>query len=463
MLDNSAATEITPATISLNQQREELQATLDSMPLNRRHWLVFGFCASGMVFDSIDLQLMSFAAPHLLEEWALPPEQLGIVISAAVVGMMVGTYVFGALADRIGRRTVFQITIGIFSIFTGLAALTVTVGQLALTRLLAGFGIGGSIPVDAIVLSEFMPNRPRGRMMALWAISFSVGGLLAPVLASLILPHFGWRGLFAIGAAPALIIFFVRWMIPETPAFLLMRGRTIEARQAVSWLAGTKVEPRDRFPPPTQAARLNPEGIENRSSVLDLFGPELRGKTVLSWLVWFGWGFSYFGLILWLPTLLGRYHGVPQNDVFMFMIGFAVAGICGRIATLFLVDSWGRRPVIILCSTGGFLAMAMFAQQDAYAMLIVWGCITALFLDGGYSAIVPYIPELYPTRSRGNGVGAAQGVGRIASAIAPIVVGYIVGPAGVSAVVLFLAAGTVVTALAMLFLGKETRGSSMGG
>jgi putative MFS transporter len=447
-----------PAVRTAASSDRSLQAQLDAMPLNPRHWLVFAFCSAGMLFDSLDLQLMSFAAPHIMNEWALTPERLGAVISAAVFGMIVGTYLFGAIADGVGRRMAFQITIGVFSIFTGLAALTWTLGQLALVRFAAGLGIGGSIPVDAIVLSEFIPNRSRGRMMALWAISFSVGGLIAPLCAWLILPEFGWRGLFVVGAAPAFLLFLIRWLIPESPVYLLMRGRMDEAKRAIGWIAGSQDVKIELGLP--SAAPSSPSAP--KVSILELFSPELRKQTLLSWLIWFGWGFSYFGLILWLPTLLAKYRGVAQTDVLTFMVGFAIAGIAGRLGTLFLVDRWGRKPIIVGCGAFAFLAMMIFAQQTGYPQLLLWGYVTAFFLDGGFSAIVPYIPELYPTRARGTGVGAAQGTGRVASALAPIVVGFTINTAGVGTVFMLLAVGAMVTALATLVLGIETKGTSLG-
>jgi putative MFS transporter len=437
---------------------KHLQQQLDEMPLNRRHWLVFGVCSAGMLFDSLDLQLMSFAAPLIMKEWSMTPELLGTVISAAVIGMIVGTYLFGTMADWVGRRTAFQITVGIFSVFTGLAAYTSTLTQLAAARFIAGLGIGGSIPVDTLVLTEFVPSRSRGRMMAFWAIFFSLGGLLAPVCAWIIIPEFGWRGLFLVGALPALIVFLIRWLIPETPRYLLMKRRHGEARASIAWISGRNI---DSSPMAQPNNRLSSEdAAANKFSPFALFSREHRKQTVLSWLIWFGWGFSYFGLILWLPTLLIKYRGIPQSDVLYFMMGFAVAGIAGRVLMLGCVDWLGRKPVIIACGLLAFATMQVFAHQTDPSMIILWGYLTAFFLDGGFSAIVPYVPELFPTRARGTGLGWAQGMGRVASAVAPVIVGMIVATS-LNSTFVVLSLGALITAAAIILLGRETKGVSL--
>jgi MFS transporter, putative metabolite:H+ symporter len=427
-------------------------AFLDSLPMNSRHWRIFGVCAAGFAFDALDFQIMALVAPTIAKEWNIDASAMGFVLAATVAGMLVGSYLFGTISDRIGRRLGFQLTVAIFSLFCGLSAFAQTPEQLAILRFLTGVGIGGLVPIDTAVMTEFMPKAQRGRLMALWALFFPVGGLIAALAAKLVVADLGWRALFLIGAAPAALVLVVRVLIPESPRFLLDRGRIDEARRAMSWLALGRPLPDHPAP-----ARSAPEASLASVTIGTLFSPLYRRRTIMIWLVWFGWGFSYFGVLLWLPSLLVQHRGVAGADVFTFVMGFMVAGIVGRIVVSFLVERWGRKTTIGVFGIASAVALIAFGQQTSYANLVVFGYLFAFFHDGGLSAIAPYTPELYPTRSRATGVGYANGAGRIASILSPIAVGFLV-PFGLTLVFALLAAGYLLAAVVVLSFNIETRG-----
>lgn len=431
-----------------------LPQAMDSLPLNRRHGLIFAVCAAGFIFDSFDFQLLAMAAPLLLKEWSLSSVVLGRVFSAMVVGMLIGSLTFGVVADRIGRRAAFQITVAIFGVFSGLAAFAQNVQQLAIIQLLVGVGIGGFVPVDASVISEFMPTRHRGRIVSLWALFYPVGGLLAALSASLVVAEFGWRVLFIIGAVPAVLVVLLRRLIPETPRYLLRAGRGEEARQSYRWLAGrdaVEVEAQT-----TESEAATPQG----SPVKTLLGKPLRARTLMIWTVWFGWSFSYFGILLWLPTLLTKYRGMRLSEVFAYMIGFMICGILGRITMSSVIDKVGRVTMIGLFGLCASVAVLFFGHSTDRVWLFVTGYVFAFFHDGGLSAIASYTPELYPTSARATGYGFAAGVGRVASIISPLIVGYVVN-LDVSYVFVVFACGYALAAGAAKFAGIETRGCAL--
>lgn len=434
-----------------HQASSEAGSFLDNLPMNRRHWTIFSVCAIAFMFDSLDFQVLGLVAPMLSKEWSLSPQALGVIFSATAFGMLVGTYLFGTLSDRIGRRAAFQLTVAIFAFASGACAFAQDATQLTVLRFLTGLGIGGFVPVDTAVMSEFMPSRRRGRMMALWAIFFPVGGLLAAWLASLIIPDLGWRAMFMIGVVPAVMVLVVRLVIPESPRFLLAKGRLAEARESIRWVAMGNI------PDSLAVASPKPNKQQAHFSVFELFSPQYRQRTALLWGIWFFWSFSYFGIILWLPTLLAKYRGIPPGQVFMFIVGFMLAGIVGRIVVATLVDRVGRKPILVVCGVGAGALMLLFGQQTTLTGLMVFGYATAFFHDGGLSAIAPYTPELYPTRARATGVGWANGSGRIASILSPIVVGFLV-VSGVEAVFTAFAAAYALCAVVMLVAGVETKG-----
>src|SRR5882757_9792085 len=219
-----------------------IEQAVNAVPLNRRHAVVFALCAAGLFFESLNLQLMSFIAPQVAREWGLGPRMLGLAISAAILGMMLGTYVFGAIADRHGRRLAFQCTVGIFSLLTALTGLATTLWQLIAARFGAGIGIGGSIPVETSVLTEFTPAAWRGRALALWGIFLPLGGFVAPLCVAVMPRQLGWRGLLFLGGIPAILVLIARRAIPETPQYLAAKGRMVQARAAVAWIANRSDE-----------------------------------------------------------------------------------------------------------------------------------------------------------------------------------------------------------------------------
>jgi putative MFS transporter len=425
---------------------------LDGLKLNRRHWLIFALCSIAFAFDALDFQIMALVAPAVARDWKVAPQTMGFILSATAIGMVLGSYLFGTVSDRIGRRTGFQITILIFSVFCGLCALARNPTELAILRFFTGIGIDGFVPIDTAIMSEFMPKSSRGKLMAIWAIFFSAGGLLAAFMARVVGADLGWRSLFLVGAFPALLVFFVRLIIPESPRFLLRKGREDDARKSIHWLAMEQP-----LPPPIGVAAKTVDQGSAKVTIATLFMPLYRRRTTMLWLLWFAWSFSYFGVLLWLPSLLVQHRGVPGAQVFSYMMGFLITGMCGRAAISILVDTWGRKNSIALVGVLSTITLIVFSQQTGYEKLMIFGYLFAFFHDAGLSAVAPYTPELYPTQARATGVGYANGAGRIASIVSPIVVGFLV-PAGLNYVFAVLAIGYLVAAIVVLAFGFETKG-----
>ncbi|WP_414463715.1 MFS transporter [Hyphomicrobium sp. DY-1] len=421
--------------------------------MNRRHWTVFAVCAAAFAFDALDFQIMALVGPAITKEWSLRPQELGFILSATGVGMLIGAYLFGILGDRIGRRLGFQITIAIFALSSGLCVFVQNPAQLVALRFITGIGIGGCIPIDTAMMSEYMPARRRGQLMAWFALFFPIGGLLAAAAARILVPEIGWRALFAVGVAPAILVLLVRLLIPESPRFLLARGRMSEAEKSIDWLTGGHFQKRSSsFSLPLSA--IAP------ANFADLFGSTYFRRTVMLTGVWFFWAFSYFGLILWLPSILTRFKGIEPAGVFEYLIGFQCCGILGRVTMSFVVDQWGRIKTFALCATGAAVAAMVFGQQTSVIGTLVAGYILAFFHDGGQSGIAAYAPELYPTRVRTTGVGWANGAARIAAFLSPAIMGYLV-PFGPWALFALLAAGYLLAGIVIVSFRIETAGLNL--
>lgn len=422
-----------------------IEQAVNAVPLNRRHAVVFALCSAGLFFESLNLQLMSFIAPQVAREWGLGPRMLGLAISAAIFGMLLGTYVFGAIADRYGRRLAFQCTVGIFSLLTALAGAATTLWQLIAARCGAGIGIGGSIPVETSVLTEFTPAAWRGRALALWGIFLPLGGFVAPLCVAVMPTQWGWRGLLFLGGVPGILVLIARRTIPETPQYLASKGRMREARAAVAWIANRSDEP----PPTVEILAEKSVLPRKRAPERILFSPPYRRATATNWIIYFGIFFSYYGFILWMPALLGGYRGYAASEVVRFMLGLSLAGLSGRIAMIFAIGRIARRPLIVTCAVLSVLGLIAFALPTDHASIMAAGYIAAFFLEGIFGAVIPFVAESYPAESRATGVGWAGGMGRLGATLAPLAIGSLVR-IHVQYAIMTLAVGSALAGIAML-------------
>jgi MFS transporter, putative metabolite:H+ symporter len=448
-----------------------LSDRLDRIPLGRFHYSLLVLSGLGWLFDSMDSGLVSFVLARLKTEWHLGPDQIAWLGSAGLAGMFAGGALAGWLADRYGRKAIFSVTLLIFSIATGLCGLAGGFVTLLGLRVLVGFGLGGELPVAASLVSEFAPARHRGRLVVLlesfWAFGWAGAAIIADFLARTSEARgsgFPWRLAFFIGALPALYVLILRRSLPESPRFLLAHGRTAEAEavlRRVEAEAGLPEGPalQPETPAlPADGRRAAPRGARLR----DLFGPGLARRTTMLWILWFAMAYSYYGIFIWLPSLLvGR--GFTEVHSIRFTLYITLAQIPGYFTAAWLVERLGRKPT--LC---GFMALSavasyFFGGAPGGASLIAWGCLVSFFNLGAWGVTYGYTPELYPTRLRATGTGSAAAFGRFGAILAPLAVGRLIGAwgGGFHAVFVMFAAVLLLGALGVLLLGEETRGRTL--
>ncbi|MBX5490808.1 MAG: MFS transporter [Chloroflexi bacterium] len=216
----------TPAVATLHQR-------LDAVPLSRFHWKLLLVSGLGWMFDAMDILVVGAVVAAVSREWGLDATQSQWINTANVAGLFFGALASGWLADRFGRKTVFQLTLLVYSIFTGLSAAATGVAALMLLRFLAGLGLGGELPVASTLVSEFAPAPHRGRLVVLLESFWAYGSVLAALIGFLVVPNLGWRVALLMGALPALYVFVVRRSLPESPRYLLAHGRAAEAEAVV--------------------------------------------------------------------------------------------------------------------------------------------------------------------------------------------------------------------------------------
>ena len=435
-----------------------LLARLDRLPFSpwHRSFLVVAFF--GTLFDAADFALFGAALPAIAKEFQLGPAQAGLLATIGLMGAFLGALFWGTISDYIGRRTAFRATIAIFAAFTGLIAVSWNLASLAVFRFIANFGLGGEVPVASTLSSEFMPSKIRGRATGTMMAAFPVGLVLAAGLALAILPHYGWRTLFAIGVLPAVVLVFVRRNVPESVRYLLSKGKAAEAENTVRAIEQRSLGASAAAAPIADAELTSAPQVKvtSRVTVFELMKEGRAPRTILLWVVSFCFLWSSNGILFMLPTILTQ-RGMPLSQAILLTLVQAIGGVFGYVACAFLIDRYGRRPVLFLYFFVGAAFHLWFAMASGlwmFAAIALVGWVN----PGVYGPSTVYAAELYPTHLRATAVGWYFGIGRIGSFLAPAVVGFMLAQ-GLGQYVLHTFALTYfIAAIAIWTVGIETRG-----
>lgn len=310
---------------------------LEALPVGRFHYKLLLVTGLGWLFDSMDTGLIAFILPVLAKEWGLAPGQMGLIGSIGLIGMALGAVISGTVADRIGRKKVFTITVLLYSIASAFCALSWNYQSLLVFRFLVGFGLGGELPVAATLVSEYAPSRVRGRFIVLLESFWGLGWIAAACIAYFFIPVYGWRMAFLIGALPALYVCLIRLHMPESVRYLLTRGRVDEARQIV-----LSLEKQLHVPSALFTGETEPVPVVAKASFRELWKKPFMSRTIMLWLVWFGINFSYYGIFMWLPSLVFQ-QGFTVVKTFEYVLIMTLAQLPGYYCAAWLVDKIGRK------------------------------------------------------------------------------------------------------------------------
>jgi len=435
---------------------EIIGRAIDNIRLNGALKFIIGVAAAGFLFDSFDITIVGYALPRIRQEFSLSPTEIGIAGSAALAGMGVGSWCWGWVADKWGRRVVFASTVLMFSVFTGVAGMATTLGFFVGARFLTGLGLGGMVPIDQALVTEYAPARIRGRVAAMLPLCWPMGYFTAAGMALWLVPSIGWRWLFAIGVLPAILVFLIRRGVPESPRWLASHGRHEEARESLAYVGVTD----DLL----DQARRDVAAIPARPAVRDatfrdLFTPDYAKRVIHTWLLWFCSNFAATGFSIWLPTIYSTYYHIELTRTLLYTFIVAGTQVVGRICAFGVVDMIGRKRMIIIAYGVAGCAALAFTQATTEMSLLINAMIYAYFQDIGNLAMTVYTPEVYPVRIRGKGTALAMGWGRFGGMTSPIVAGVLIGGGnlilvwGMLAVALFIASGLT------LVLAYDTRGN----
>ncbi|MCR5833220.1 MAG: MFS transporter [Selenomonadaceae bacterium] len=431
---------------------------LERLPVGSFHYKLLVITGLGWLFDSMDTGLISFVLPILAKEWGLSPEQVGWIGSVGLIGMALGAVLAGTIADKFGRKNVFAATVILYSVSTGLCAVAWNYESLLVFRFLVGFGLGGELPVAATLMSEYAPTQLRGRFIVLLESFWGVGWLVAALISYILIPRFGWHIAFLIGALPALYVFIIRLHMPESIRYLMSKGRVNEAKEIILSLEkNLNVASK----PITEDELKTKETHSFNLTVATLWSKPFRVRTLMIWLAWFGIVFSYYGIFMWLPSIVFA-QGFEIVKSFEYVLIMTLAQLPGYFAAAMLVDKIGRRYTLSLFLLMSGVCSYFFGDADSAIAILLWGAAMSFFNLGAWGVIYTYTPELYPTSIRALGSGWAAGFGRIGGMIAPLLVGVLLAnDAMIELIFVMFASVFVIISVIVLSLGIESKRKSL--
>ncbi|TDO36391.1 putative MFS family arabinose efflux permease [Kribbella sp. VKM Ac-2527] len=343
-------------------------------------------CWTAVMLDGFDLVVLGSITPILLsgKVFGYTPSTAAAVATAGLVGMMLGALAIGTVTDLIGRRRAMLVAVATFSFFTLLCAFAPSAEVLGLLRLLAGIGLGGCLPTAITLVTEYSRAGRNGGATTLIMTGYHVGAMLTALLGILVIPSLGWRAMFVIGAAPAVVLLpLMWWHLPESPVF-------------------------------KQGAGLDP--------VKSLLRPGFRRPTIAFWVTTFMGLLLVYGLNTWLPQIM-REAGYPLGTALSLLLVLNLGAICGLLCAGRIADRVAIRPVTVAWFAGGAITLALLSVRLPGPLLYVVVLLAGCFVFAAQVLVYAYIGRVYSAENRATGLGWAAGVGRLGAITGPIVGG----------------------------------------
>ncbi|MFE5243471.1 MULTISPECIES: MFS transporter [unclassified Streptomyces] len=437
-----------------------IAARLERLPHSRWHIKVRFLIGAVTFFEAFDQLLAASALPVLMKEWHLSTGQATFAVTSASIGMLLGALAAGWLGDHIGRVRTVALGVAV----TGLASLAVafsgSIETFSLFRFVQGLGIGGVVPVAATYINEIARSDKRGRFVLLYEMIFPAGLAAATLLAVWVVPAFGWRAMFLVGALPVLIAALLPRHVEESPRWLLARGRTAEAEAAIARIeAEVARATAEELPAPVPSTDEN----EPKGTLMDLFrGRYLRRTAVLSGL-WFVAYYVNHGISTWLPSLYTKEFDLDLTTALVFTLVSNVTGLLGTFVMAMLIDRIGRRPALIGAFVGTVLSLGVLAVAGATSggQVALFASCTTFFLYAINAGLYLYSPELYPTFNRAKGAAFGGLWNRIGVILGPVTVGAIIGAGGSLALVFAQLAVVGAVGALIAWFAVETKGRTL--
>lgn len=439
-------------TVDNKLRAAQLLFRIENVPFSRWHTKARIIMGSATLFDAFDALALAFVIPVLVGLWHLSPRDIGLLIAAGYLGQVIGALLFGWLAERLGRVPSATVTIGLMSVMSIACAVSGNFQMLFLMRFIQGIGVGGEVPVAATYINELSQAHGRGRFFILYELIFPLGLLAAAQIGAFLVPRFGWEYMFLVGGIPGILIALLILRLPESPRWLISKGRFSDAENVIKGLEAST--PKRNVDPQRDMAEIDKrvayllEGLQTqkKGSWKELFSSFYRGRTLVVWVLWASAYFIANGINNWLPSLYKTVYNLPLQESLYRASLSNVLSIFAVVACAFLVDRVGRRRWAMGCFVISGLLLALLGTLGASSPWSVMILASSAYAVMGSATVLLYLytPEIYPTRMRAIGTGLATSWLRAASAAAPALVGVVLTGQGIAAVFLMFAFVSVI-------------------
>lgn len=390
--------------------RIDVKAFIDERPMSPVQWLLLALCFLIVAADGMDVAIMGFLAPAIVQEWGITKAAFGFVMSAAPIGLVIGALVAGPTSDRFGRKTVLIASVLLFGLFTIAASFAQNITELALLRMLAGLGLGAAMPNSTTLLSEYVPQRSRSLLIAVMFTGFNLGSGLVGFLAAAVIPTHGWRTVLQIGGAlPLVLVPFLFFLLPESVRFMVVRQRAADRIGAVLGRISGQA-----FAAGTQFFAPEPPVLA-KAPIRVLFQRGYGAMTAALWVTYFMGLLVIYLLTGWLPTLM-KDAGLPISTAANVTAMFQIGGTIGAVLVGYLMDRIRPNRVIAFAYAAGALAILAVGAGGALSTSIALVVAVAGFcMSGAQTGLNAFAPNCYPTMARATGVSWMLGMGRFGS------------------------------------------------
>ena len=396
-------------------------------PISRNKLL--SIAGVGWMFDAMDVGILSFVIAALSVDWGLSSTEMGWIGSVNSIGMAVGALLFGVLADKVGRKKIFMWTLILFSVASGVSAFTTTLTAFLVLRFFIGMGLGGELPVASTLVSESVKAEERGRIVVLLESFWAGGWLIAAIISYFVIPADiwpieGWRVALLLTALPAIYAVYIRIKLPDSSQFAV---KELSKKRSVF------------------------------QNMRDVWSKEYAKSTFMMWVLWFAVVFSYYGMFLWLPSVMvGK--GFDLISSFKYVLMMTLAQLPGYFTAAWFIEKFGRKFVLVTYLIGTAASALVFGNAETVGVLLVSGMLLSFFNLGAWGALYAYTPEQYPSLIRGTGAGMAASFGRIGGIFGPLLVGSLLGKGyEYGTIFAIFCVAILVGVVAVIFLGKETK------
>jgi MFS family permease len=450
----------------------QLNRAVDSILVRPVHYKILTLIAIGGLFNAIEQYNVAYASHALSVHFKISSAQVGLLSTATFLAMAAGSLLTGVLSDRFGRRPVLMVNIALFTLGAVLAALAPAYGVLLVARLLVGLGLGGEISVGITVVSEIAPTHRRGAMTAL--VNFVTGGIGVFAASGLATLFFGplsgplggvnvvWRWWFALMVIPALLLFWYRRYVPETPRYLLQHGRVADTNRMLTLLEANRL--RNDPAVPTREFVTGAEGVVPRvegekPALAELFRAGMAKRTVLAWVLALSSYSVSVVMIVFMPTVLNS-RGLDPTSSLAYTMITTFGGVVGAVIGIFVSHRLPRKLVLVTCGLlNAMLGIAFFLSANI-GVALACAALMQVFFYAEFPVVAVYLTEIFPTRIRGLGTGSAWFVGLVAAALASYAAGALLDAYGSGGVFIAIALMCVIIAVVAV-LGPETRSRAL--